>query len=397
MPAPALLQVCAVDFTAWHFLRPLMRAQLEAGFDVHLACRPGAYLDALGQEGFTVHPIPFERSYDLLAHWRAARALRKLLRREPFTVVHAHTPIASLIARRVARRCRVPVVLYTAHGFYFHDAMAPRARRFHIALERWGQRHADFLFTQSREDLETAVREGIAPAARARAIGNGVDIDRFRQWRFSAEERAATRAELGLAPDAGPIVMMIGRLVREKGYFEFLEAFARAREELPAARAVLIGEALASDHDASAAEIFARAEALGLKDSVIFTGARRDIPRLLAIADVYCLPSWREGMPRSIIEAMAMTLPVVTTDIRGCREEVVDGETGRIVPARDSAALAGALLELLRDEALRRQMGAAARRRAVQLYDERKVIAAQMEVMQRLFAEKGLAWPTPEA
>jgi glycosyltransferase involved in cell wall biosynthesis len=397
-PAPKLsiLQVCAVDFTARHFLLPLMRAQRAAGFDVHLACAPGDYVSGLAAEGFPVYPLPFERSFNLLAHARAYARLTRLLASRKFTVVHAHTPIAAIIARPAARRSGVPLVLYTAHGFYFHEAMRPAVKRFHIWLERTAQRYADYLFTQSSEDLETAIREGIAPREEAMAIGNGVDLERFGADRFAPEILAKLRRELGLEDADGPIVIMIGRLVREKGYFEFLRAFAQVSKAYPAARAILVGEALASDHDDSARAIRQEAAALGQGRSVIFTGLREDVPKILALGDIFCLPSWREGMPRSILEAMASGLPVVATDIRGSREEILDGKTGIMVPVRDSRTLAQALTSLAGDAALRRRMGEAGGRRAADYFNEARVIEKQMSCMRRLFDRKGLRWPRPQ-
>ena len=338
-----------------------MRAQRQAGFDVQLACSPGEHIADIEAEGFGFHPIAFQRSYNLPAHWRAYRQLKRLLAGHRFDVVHAHTPIAAAIARRAAADCRVPLVLYTAHGFYFHDAMAPVLRRAHIALERWAQRRADFLFTQSAEDCQSAIEERIAPASAALAIGNGVDVTRFGREGFAQAELAATRRELGLAEGGGPVIIMIGRLVREKGYLELLEALAAIVPRHPNMRVLAIGKALASDHDASAGEIQQAVNRLGLQKTVIFTGLRADIPRLLSLGDLFCLPSWREGMPRSVIEAMATGLPVVATSIRGCREEVVDGQTGLLVPPRDAKALAAALDRLLGDPALREQMGRAGR------------------------------------
>ena len=370
-----------------------MRAQRGVGFEVHLACREGAYLPAIRAEGFAVHAIPFERSMNLLAHAGAYRALGEVLRRERFTVVHAHTPVASMIARPCARRAGVPLVLYTAHGFYFHDAMRPMVLRAHIKLERWAQRYADFLFTQSAEDCATALEEKIAPAGRALAIGNGVDTARFAPERFDDATLHGLRKEFAFEGNEGPIIAVIGRLVREKGYFEFLEAFAALLKTHPGARALLIGEALASDHDDSAAQIRARAAELGLEGKAIFTGLRRDIPELLAISDVFCLPSYREGMPRSVIEAMAAGRPVVATDIRGCREEVIPEVTGLLVPPREAGGLTAALERLAEDAGLRRRMGEAGRARARAEYDEAIVIARQMERMRELFAEKGLTWP----
>ena len=391
-PRPILLQVCAVDFTARHFLMPLMRAQREAGFDVRLACAPGPFIPEITEEGFHVYPIPFQRSMNVLAHTVAYRRLRALLRRLRPMVVHTHTPVASLIARPAARRAGTPVVVYTAHGFYFHDAMQPAMRRTHILLERIAQHWADFLFTQSSEDLRTAVAEKIAPADRAEAIGNGVDVERFAPEQFAPELLDRKRRELGLTGH-GPVIVMIGRLVREKGYLELLEAFARVRPAFPDATLLAIGEALPSDHDDSADQIRARVRALGLEENVIFAGRRADVPALLAIGDLFVLPSWREGMPRSVIEAMAAGLPVVATDIRGCREEVIVGKTGLLVPPRDAEALARALATLLEDEELRRRMGAAGRERAATYFDERVVIDRQMRTLRRLFSERNLPWP----
>ncbi|MEN6626110.1 MAG: glycosyltransferase family 4 protein [Candidatus Sumerlaeia bacterium] len=386
----SILQLCAVDFTARRFLLPLMRAQREAGFDVELACAPGPDIAIIEAEGFVCHPIPFKRSYNLPAHIKAYCELGRLLRRRPFTIVHAHTPIASAIARPCARRAGVPLVIYTAHGFYFHENMKPAVRRAHILLERWAQRYADYLFTQSSEDCETAIAEKIAPAARAETIGNGVDTKRFFPEQFTAEQLAEARRELGIRDGDGPIITMIGRLVREKGYFEFLEAMVLLRKKHPAARALIIGAALESDHDDAAHGIRGHAARLGLGEGAIFAGLRSDVPRLLAVSDVFCLPSWREGMPRSIIEAMAAGLPVVATDIRGSREEVVPGQTGWIVPLRDAGALAEALGKLAADPENARRMGQAGRRRAVDLYDEARVIERQMVRIRALLEEKGL-------
>ncbi len=383
-----------------------MRAQREWGFRVEFACSRGPAIAEIEAEGFAWHEIPIERSMNPLAHARAWRAFGKLFRARKFDAVHLHTPVAALIGRPAARRAGVPAVLYTAHGFYFHDAMPAWKRRMHIGLERRAQRHADYLMTQSAEDCATAIEEGIAPADGARAIGNGVDLGSFGPQLIGEAGRREVLRELGIdfgfgagneANDAesapGPIITMMGRLVREKGYFEFVEAWADVVRHHPGARALFIGEALASDRENPEALLRAEIERRGLTGSIVFAGLRGDVPRLLAASDVFVLPSWREGMPRSIIEAMASRLPVVATDIRGCREEVVDGETGFLVPVRDPAALAEKIGRLVGDEALRRAMGRAGRERAESVFDERRVIELQRGVYKSVFEAKGLAWP----
>jgi glycosyltransferase involved in cell wall biosynthesis len=170
---------------------------------------------------------------------------------------------------------------------------------------------------------------------------------------------------------------MVGRLVAEKGYPELFAAMRRVDAVL-----WVVGERLPSDHasaiDRALAEI-ARDPPLARRIRLL--GYRDDMPALLRAADIFTLPSHREGMPRSIIEAMLSGLPVVATDIRGAREEVVPGETGALVPVGDPASLAAALQRLVADAALRARQGEAGRARALALYDEDKVVARQIALL----------------
>ncbi len=382
-----ILQICAVDFTAYHFLLPLARS-LSREFEVHFACASGPYAEKIEAEGFKFHPVPFKRSYDIFSHFRSLLHLRRLISRERYDLVHTHTPIAALIGRIAARLARVPVTLYTAHGFYFHDRMPARKRQAFIWLEKLGGVFTDFTFTQSREDMTAAVALGIAGPDRIQHIGNGIDLKRFNPDRLK-DGRPERRSALGLG-DQDPAVCMIGRLVREKGYFELLAAFARVVKELPRARLVVIGGALASDHDDAEEEIRRRAGELGLDEAVNFLSFRKDVEAILSAADVFVLPSHREGMPRSILEAMAMELPVVATRIRGSREEVEDGVTGILIEVGDVDGLATSLIELLQNPEKRAVMGQNGRRAAVHRFDENLVIQSQIDTIRRLLAEKGL-------
>jgi len=304
--------------------------------------------------------------------WRAYRALVRLFRDEKFDIVHVHTPVAALVGRLAAARAGVPKVVYTAHGFYFHDRMAWPKRMVHMTLEWIGGRFTDLLFTQAAEDAETARAHGLSRGP-VHAIGNGSDPARFRP---DAATRARMRAELG-TPDGRPVIAVVGRLVAEKGYPELFAAMRDVDAEL-----WVIGGRLESDHAGSIRSAVETVEAdPSTKARVRFLGYRGDVPDLLRAADIFTLPSHREGMPRSIIEAMLTGLPVVATDIRGSREEVVDGTTGLLVPVRDTGALAAALSKLAADPALRDKMGKAGLERARELYDERKVVARQLDLM----------------
>jgi glycosyltransferase involved in cell wall biosynthesis len=378
---PKLLQLCAVDYTAFYLLRPLARA-LKNEYEVHFASARGSHVAVIEQEGFVYHGIPVARSYNVFAHLRSLFRLRRLMRRERFDVVHTHTPIASLLGRVAARLAGVPIVLYTAHGFYFHEGMGPFARRFFIALERFGGRFTNFIFTQSLEDRDAAIRLGIADENRILHIGNGVDLVRFDADRL-ARRRDAFRQSLGVPAD-GLVVSTVGRLVREKGYLELIEAFADVAERFPNARLIIVGAALPSAHDDVSTQVQHAIRDKGLSDHVRILPQETAVEEVLAASDLFALPSHREGMPRSILEAMAMALPVVATDIRGSREAVTDGSTGRLVPVSDARSLSRAITGLLADPGLRAEFGNRAQRIAIKEFNEDDVIEKQLGVLREL-------------
>lgn len=369
------LKVCQlinVDFALNHFVLPLMRAIRARGHEVVGASAEGPLLGAARGEGFRIAAVPFRRSYDVFAHARAFAFLVRFFRQERFDLLHVHTPLAALIGRLAGRAAGVPTIAYTAHGFYFHDRMGWAARAAHIGLERLGAAATDILMTQSAEDAASARHLGLAPKGVVHAIGNGVDLGVFRP---DPGARAPVRAELGVDEDA-VVAVMTGRLVAEKGYPELFRAAART-ENL---HLWCIGSRLASDHaDPISADIAAARAAMGSRLRLL--GYRTDVARLLAAADLFVLPSHREGMPRSIIEAMACGLAAIATDIRGAREEVMAGETGLLVPVGDVDALQAALARLAGNGDLRARMGSAGLARARQFHDEARIIARQIAIL----------------
>ena len=381
-----VLQLAAVDSTVRLLLRPLLQRLRKAGYEVHVSCSPGPRLPALEEEGYSVHRVPIARRVAPLSNAASLWRLFRLMRRERFDIVHVHTPVAAVLGRIAARLARIPCVVYTAHGFYFHERMPGWKRRAIVLVERaLGQWCTDLLLAQSAEDADTALRERIAAQERVVWIGNGVDPQRFVRTPSDA-----LRADLGL-PDEARVIGFVGRLVREKGVVELFEAMARVVARCPEARLLVVGDTLKSDRDTKAVARLDRLIASErLADVVRFTGFRDDTPDLLAIMDVFVLPSHREGMPRTILEAMAAGKPVVATNIRGSREEVIDGVTGLLVPVGDSEALAEAILRVLSDEALARRFGEAGRRRVREEFDEAAVLQRQIDAYRKLLVRCGL-------
>ena len=364
-----IVEITNVDFSLRHFLLPLMRAIRDRGHDVVGACAEGPLLTDVRAEGFRVIPIPFVRRLSPLAHIRAFQSLVAILRAEKPDLVHAHMPISGFLARIAARIAGVPKVAYTCHGFLFnHAASSPPRRLLSFVMEWTAARVTDIFLTVSEAEAQDARRLRIA--AHAEPVRNGRNPNTFRP---DPTARARIRTELGVPRDR-VVIIAVSRLVWHKGYPEL----AAAMRAVPEAELWVVGERLDSDRGADMASLL-RAAGLGYRLRLL--GYRTDIPALLAAADIFTLPSRFEGLPMSVIEAMLTALPVVATNVRGPAEQVIDGVTGLSIRPGDSAALAAALAKLARDPALRAQMGQAARQRALECYDEAKVLARTLDLL----------------
>ncbi|MGI4977300.1 MAG: glycosyltransferase family 4 protein [Janthinobacterium lividum] len=365
-----ILEVANVDFSLRHFVLPLMLGLRARGHEVIGTCADGDLLRDVRAAGFRVVPVPMARSLSPGAQVRAFRALLALIRAERPDLVHAHMPISGFLARAAARTAGVPHVAYTCHGFLFNQPGPLPRRAAALAMEWVGGRLTDLTMTVSGEEAADARRLGIARAPRA--IGNGRDPARFRP---DAGARSRVRAALG-TPAERVVVIVVSRLVRHKGHPELLAAMNSVDAEL-----WVVGERLPSDHGLDPEDAFAAAQAR-LGPRLRRLGGRTDVAELLAAADIFALPSHFEGLPMSVIEAMLCGLPVVSTAIRGPREQVLDGVTGLLVPPREVAPLARALQSLAGDPAARLRMGQAGRARAVALYDEAAVVARTVALLE---------------
>jgi len=351
--------------------RMLLRAQLDharaSGFEVHCVSGPGEYLEELARDGFPTHEVPLTRLFRPQDDLRALAALTRLFHRERFALVHTHTPKTALLGQLAARCARVPHIVNTVHGLLGH-ADVPMPRRAVLALiDRATCLLSSSVLSQSREDVDHAIAYRLCRRSRIRHLGQGIDLGRFDPARVLAAGREPLRARLGL-PTNGLVIAMIARFTREKGYPEFLTMARRIANERSDAHFLVVGTSL-RERDA----VRLVPSELGLNGRMTVLMDRRDMPEIYATADLVVLPTHREGFPRSLVEASAMGIPVVSTQIRGCREAVLDGETGVLVPPGDANALYDAVALLVADPARRRRMSDVASRRARLEFDERRV------------------------
>ncbi len=323
--------VATVDLTHRFLLLDQLRRQRDEGYDVTAISSAGPWVDDLRSEGIGFIPWAITRAWDPPNDARALVELVRILRRGRFHVVHAHTPKGGVLGRVAARMAGVPCVVNTVHGLYATPEDPARRRWPVLGVEWLAARFSDLELYQSGEDLEWARRTRIARPSRSVLLGNGVDLTRFDPAAVDPDGGARIRSGLGLPSDA-VVVGTVGRLVAEKGYRELFEAAGTVRRSFPEVRFVAVG-----DPDRAKPDAITQDEQEAASKDVTFAGWREDVRDLLGAFDIFVLPSWREGLPRSAIEAAAMGTPLVLTDIRGCREVVTDGLEGVLVPVRDPA------------------------------------------------------------
>jgi glycosyltransferase involved in cell wall biosynthesis len=390
--APRVIHVTTTDISLELLLGPQLEAFARAGYDVIGMSAPGPYVPAIEARG--IRHVALAHATRSTAPTRDARAFGELVghfRGLRPAIVHTHNPKPGVYARVAARLAAVPVVVNTVHGLYAQPTDRWRKRAAVYAIERVAAAFGHLDLVQSRDDLAT-LRSLRIPARRLVLLGNGVDLERFSPERVEASEHGTTRttlrAGLGVGPDT-IVVGMVGRLVREKG---FAEAFAAAHLVGAAgldARFVVIGGRDDDKGDALTSAEIDSATAAG----VHLVGERSDVERWYRAMDLFVFPSHREGFPRAPMEASAMGLAIIASDIRGCREVVEPGVNGVLVPANDAAMLAAAIESLALDPARRASMGIAARTKAQRDFDQQRCIDITLAEYARLLRARGLPVP----
>jgi glycosyltransferase involved in cell wall biosynthesis len=377
---PLVVHITTTDMSLDWLLGPQLRAFSGAGYEVIGMSSAGEHVADLEAMGIRHVDVPaFTRSNNPLHDLRAFGQLVRRLRSLRPDIVHTHNPKPGILGRIAARLTRTPMIVNTQHGLWAQPTDRWQRRLPVYAAERIAAAFGDIELVQNPEDVDTLVDTLHIPARKVRLLGNGVDLSRFDPDALDSATRSELRTQWGVTDDE-LVCAVVGRLVREKGVVELLEAASRLRARGVPVRFVVIGPTDPDKSDAIDDTVFTDAAA----DGVVFTGTRTDMPQCYAAADLFLTASWREGFPRSAMEAAAMGLATVGTDIRGNRQVIADGETGLLVPVRDADAIAAAVERLVTDTALRNGMGAAARRRAAAEFGQERVIERTLDAYRQL-------------
>jgi glycosyltransferase involved in cell wall biosynthesis len=274
----------------------------------------------------------------------------KELRRFRPHVVHTHLAKAGTVGRLAAKLARVPAIVHTYHGHVFHGYFSPRKTALFLRIERLLARWTDRIVVLGEAQEREILGFGVGRPAQMVRIPLGLELEPFLR---AEERRGELRAELGFGDE--PLVGIVARLVPIKAHELFLEAARRVHACCPDARFVIAGDG------ERRAELEALAAELGMGERTHFLGFRSDLARLYADLDAVVLCSRNEGLPVTLIEALAAARPVISTEVGAVRDLVEPGRTGLLVPSGDAAALAEGIVALLDDTAAAARMGEAGR------------------------------------
>lgn len=359
-----LCYVATIPAVVHSFLRVHIQAAADK-YEVTVICNSADkhLLDGLNAR---LVLLPIERKPSPWRDMLVLFQLFKLFRRERFDIVHSHMPKTALLGMLAAWLAGVPIRINTFHG----EVWATRSGWRRTALKLFDQLVgllATDILAVSPSQRDFLVNEGVLPPGKAKVIGAGsicgVDPLRFRP---DAENRQAVRHGLGIAQDAR-VILFVGRLNRDKGMPELAAAFDTIAKQHFDVELLLVG----AEEDVSFRRIqeICHAE----RDRLHYVSFTATPEHYMAAADIFCLPSYREGFGLTIIEAAACGVPAVASRIYGITDAVADGKTGLLFPVGDAAALTQALLRLITENELRQKMGSAARERALELFSSEKI------------------------
>jgi glycosyltransferase involved in cell wall biosynthesis len=388
--------IVTVDITLLNLCRGRFEYFTRHGFEVTAVCAPTPHADELRSRGIRLHTAPLARAMapgrDLAALWN----LWRFLRRERFDLVEVSTPKAALVGSIAAWLARVPCVVQLLRGLAYEDQ-----GRIERLLLRWSQKlscslpHRVVAISQSLRDK--VVADGVCRPDKITVLGegssNGIDLDYFTPAQAGVHDPVGMpdRRRAHDLPADAVVIGFVGRMTGDKGITELIDAFVDLAASRPDVYLLLVGDYEARDQPPTRT-----VQAISEHPRIRHVGWRQDTRPYYAAMDIFALPSYREGLGHALLEAAAMRLPTVTSDVTGCRSAIVAGTTGFLVPPKDTAALRDALATLIDDPDLRRRMGAAGRQRIERSFASEVVWSLQEQEYRRLLAERGVPLPPPK-
>ncbi|MGM0933347.1 MAG: glycosyltransferase family 4 protein [Bacteroidota bacterium] len=328
-------------------------------------------LERYGRDnGVNTFWVEMTRAITPLMDAKAVWKLYNFFKKEKPLIVHTHTPKAGIVGMLAAKLAGVPLRLHTVAGLPLMETTGNK-RKLLDFVEKLTYKFATRVYPNSRGLKEIILKEGFADEEKLKVLGkgssNGIDTDYFDPYDFSEEDKMKIRQELNI-PEQDLVFIFIGRLVSEKGINELVAAFKRLQERKPELSLLLVGH-FEEELDPLSEE---SKEIIENHPKIFTTGYQVDVRPYFAVSDVLAFPSYREGFPNVVMQAGAMGLPAIVTDINGCNEIITRGQNGIIIPVKDKEALLEAMTFLAENLNQRKALAAKARKIICRDYERRE-------------------------
>jgi glycosyltransferase involved in cell wall biosynthesis len=359
--------------------RAFLKGQFEAlncvGIRTTVICAEDPDLNKVLPKETEYIPVEFTRVFSPLKDLKALWILYRIFHKEKFDLVQYASPKAALLGSIAAFCTRVPIRLYLLWGLYY-EGQTGITKNLYKFLEWFISLLSTHILPNSHEMANHIIQQKIVPQRKCEVLLNGsacgIDFEEYNieKWR---PQRGSVRQELGLSNDS-VLIGVFGRLTGDKGINETVDAFRQIAQQVPNVYLLVIGNQEEKDN-----LLPATIEEIKKHSRIISLPYQQTLLPYYAAIDIICLPTYREGFPQTPLEAQAMEIPVVSTDISGVREAVINNKTGFLVKPRDSRALVEPILKLINDKDLRIQMGCEGRKRVLEMFNQKNIIQAVVQ------------------
>ena len=381
-----LLRLTTVPISLHKLLQGQPQYMMQNGIEVVLASAEGKEIPEIEKTtGLKVHTLPLTRKISPLTDLKALWHTYKLIKKEKPDIVHTHTPKAGIVGMLAAKLAGVPIRMHTVAGLPLMQATGLK-RKILNTVERLTAWAATGVYPNSYQLADFMIQEKLAPKTKVKVLANGssngIDLSYFNPEYFSKEQNTALRKKLHLKP-MDVVLIFIGRLVGDKGINELVQAFTKLQLQIPDIKLLLVGS---EEPELDPLQVQTREE-IHKNPNIITTGWVEDVRPYLAISDLFVFPSYREGFPNVVLQAGAMGLASIVSDINGSNEIIIHNQNGLIIPVKDKEALESVMERLITDLELKQNLSAQSRELIQKRFDQKLVWQALLEEYRRLYKD----------
>lgn len=370
-----------LDLNLYLFRLPIMIELIKQNHTVYAICPKGEKFDSFEEYGIkAIEYKILRKSLNPLKELKTIRNIYHVIKPLELDILHNFTVKPNIYGSIAGHLAKVKTVVNSVTGmgsFFIQDSTkAKTIRRVIEKLYKEANKKVSYVVFQNSDDMKYFLDKKLLKSNQAVLIkSSGIDSDQFDMSKINADKLQSLKSELNIVNEL--VVLMVARAIWDKGVKEYYESASILSKKYPHVKFLYVGDTDDGNHSCANREFLS-------SSNVSWLGHRDDIAELTALSDIYVLPSYREGVPRTLLEAASMSKPIVTTDAIGCREVVEDGYNGVLVRVKDSISLASGIEKLIEDSVLREEMGKNGRIKVLKEFDVKIVVSKYMEVYEKI-------------